>query len=157
MIPMERASAHERRLLKILRTLNAQDRATLMAFGEFLLAGGASLDATGGESAPVAAPPSAPQHEPRPPEESLIAAIKRLRRVYPMLDPGEMLHETSALMAAHVLQGRDAGEVIDELEVLFVTRYESQHGERAGKPEPKLELEAEWDSDAGADQDARPL
>lgn len=151
MIPMERASAHERRMLKILRALNAQDRATLIAFGEFLLAGGASLDAPASEGAPVAAAPSAPRHEPRPPAERPIAAIKRLRRVYPMLDPGEMLPETSALMAAHVLQGRDAGEVIDELEVLFATRYESRYGERAGAPEAGL------DSDAGPDQDARSL
>ena len=36
-----------------------------------------------------------------------------------------MLHETSALMAAHVLQGREASAVIDELEALFATRYEA--------------------------------
>lgn len=134
MIPMERTSAHERRMLKILRALNAQDRATLMAFGEFLLAGGATLGATGGERTPVETPPSAPQHEPRPPDESVVAAIKRLRRVYPMLDPSAMLHETSALMGTHVLQGRAAGEVIDELERLFLAHYETQGSERVDEP-----------------------
>lgn len=125
MIPMQSASAHERRLLKILRALDTQDRATLIAFGEFLLTGGAGVAVTGEpERSPRA--PSEPQHEPRPEQESVVAAIKRLRRVYPMLDPGEMLHETSALMAAHVLQGRDANEVIDELEGLFEGHYRAR-------------------------------
>jgi hypothetical protein len=41
-----------------------------------------------------------------------------------MLDRGPMLHETSALMSAHVLQGRDAAEVIDALEALFGRHYQ---------------------------------
>lgn len=126
MIPMERTSPHERRLLKILRALDVQDRATLIAFAEFLMAGGAAgADSVAGglERTPV---PPEPQHEPRPTQESVVAAIKRLRRVYPMLDAGEMLHETSALMATHLLQGRDAAEVIDDLEVLFVSRYQAR-------------------------------
>ncbi|WP_242513508.1 hypothetical protein [Halochromatium salexigens] len=130
-------------MLKILRALNAQDRATLMAFGEFLLAGGAALRAAGGECASVETPPSTPQHEPRPPDESVVAAIKRLRRVYPMLDPSEMLHETSALMAAHVLQGRDAGAVIDELERLFLARYETQGSRSAEEPDPSTNQDAQ--------------
>ncbi len=134
MIPMDPPSAHERRMLKILRALTAQDRATLLAFGEFLLTGGATWGTTGAGSASVEAPPSTPQHEPRPPNESVVAAIKRLRRVYPMLDPSALLHETSALMAAHVLQGQEAGGVIDELERLFVTRYEMQRSESADAP-----------------------
>ncbi len=124
MIPMERASAHERRLLKILRTLGPQDRASLIAFGEFLVTGGAGAESRDPERSLPA--PTEPQHEPRPSQESVVGAIQRLRRVYPMLDPGEMLHETSALMAAHVLQGREAAKVIDELEVLFVGRYQAR-------------------------------
>jgi hypothetical protein len=125
MMPMERASAQERRLLKILRALTAQDQKTLIAFAEFLMAGGSGADAPAGaaDTLPI---PVEPQHEPRPPQETVVGAIKRLRRVYPMLDPGDMLHETSTLMAMHVLQGRNAAEVIDELEVLFVSRYRAQ-------------------------------
>lgn len=132
MIPMERASADERRLLKILRALDVQDRAALLAFGEFLLAGGAGVSTADPERIPPA--PTQPQHEPRPPHESVVAAIKRLRRVYPMLEPGEMLHETSALMAAHVLQGRDAGEVIDELERLFDGHYQTRFSDALKAP-----------------------
>jgi hypothetical protein len=41
-----------------------------------------------------------------------------------MLDKAKMLNETSALMAQHIMQGRDAEEVIDELEQVFATHYE---------------------------------
>jgi len=126
MIPMEPIAAHERRLLKILRALNQQDRGALIAFGEFLATGGAAVGGLADKAEPAPVLPSEPRHEPRPSQESVVAAIKRLRRVYPMLDPGEMLHETSALMAAHVLQGRNADEVIDELEVLFLSRYQAR-------------------------------
>lgn len=125
MIPMERGSAEERRIVRLFRTLSVQDRATLLAFAQFLAAGGAVADPRSGHATMESMPLGQPRHERRPPEESVVGAIKRLRRVYPMLDPGEMLHETSSLMAAHVLQGRDAVEVIDELECLFSARYEA--------------------------------
>jgi len=125
MIPIEPVSREERRLVKIWRGLSSQDRATLIAFGEFLAAGGLAANA-----ALVADEPSAtsaePRYEPRPVEETPIAAIKRLRRVYPMLDPGELLHETSSVMTSHLLQGRAVVEVIDELEALFDARYQAK-------------------------------
>lgn len=60
----------------------------------------------------------------RPAEESVIASIKRLRETYPMLDTAALLHETSNFMMQHVMQGREAKEVIDELEVYFRGQYE---------------------------------
>lgn len=125
MIPMERTSAQERQLLKLFRALRTEDRAAVLAFSRFLAAEAAAVPA---------AAPEEPRHEPRPEEETVVAAIKRLRRVYPMLDPGKMLHETSSLMAAHVLQGRNAEAVIDELERLFVASYEAR-----SKPERETE------------------
>ena len=41
-----------------------------------------------------------------------------------MLDRSRMLNETSSLMTQHVIHGRAAGEVIDELEQLFRRHYE---------------------------------
>ena len=61
-----------------------------------------------------------------------MAALKRLRRVYAMLDRGVLLHEASALMSAHVLQGRPAVDVIDELEALFARHYAAYR--EAGAP-----------------------
>jgi hypothetical protein len=113
------ASTDERRLLRRFRALDADAKRTLLAFADFLAAraGGAP------DVAAVPGPPPAPIPEPRPAAESVVAAIKRLRRTYPMLDGGTMLSETSALMSAHVLQGREAAAVIDELEALFARAY----------------------------------
>ena len=119
-LPRQGGSADERRLLRLCRKLDAESRRTLLAFAEFLAdrAGDAGAP-NGGAGRPI--PEPAPER--RPADESVVAAIKRLRRVYPMLDSGTMLEETSALMAQHVLQGRDAASVIDELEALFEARY----------------------------------
>ncbi|QGU31573.1 hypothetical protein [Thermochromatium tepidum] len=109
-------SADERRLLKCLRALGSRERETLLAFADFLAArAGAS------QREPVVA--REPHPVPRPEHESVVAAIKRLSQSYDMLEPRALLHETSALMSAHVLQGRSANEVIDELEALFARHY----------------------------------
>lgn len=100
------------RLLECYDALGGPDRAALEAFAEFLLA-------RGGTDAAVPEPEAIP----RPAEESVVAAMKRLSRSYHMLDKSRILDETSALMAQHVLQGREAGEVIDELEALFERQY----------------------------------
>lgn len=65
-----------------------------------------------------------PKHAPRPDNESVIKAIKRLSDCYPMIDRDSVFNKTSALMTAHVMQGRAAEEVIDELEALFAAEYE---------------------------------
>jgi hypothetical protein len=41
-----------------------------------------------------------------------------------MLNRDDLLHETAELMTAHVLQGRPAEVVIDELELVFRRRYD---------------------------------
>jgi hypothetical protein len=65
------------------------------------------------------------QDIPRPEDETVISAIKRLRSTYPMLDPSHLLAETSELMNKHLLQGEEAGKVIDDLEMLFQTHYKT--------------------------------
>jgi hypothetical protein len=42
----------------------------------------------------------------------------------PTIDRPRMLNETSVRMTRHVISGRDAVEVIDELEILFWRHYE---------------------------------
>ncbi|WP_295539545.1 hypothetical protein [uncultured Thiohalocapsa sp.] len=113
-------AATQRRLLRLYRSLDAGAQDTLLAFAEFLAQ-------RGGTAAPASAQAAIPEPapEPRPADETVIGAIKRLRRTYAMLDSATMLQETSSLMAAHVLQGREAAAVIDELEALFATRYDA--------------------------------
>ena len=103
----------EKRLLKLYSELSEEDQRMLLAFAEFLHARGV----------PERMEPLPPQPIPRPAQETVIAALKRLSQSYPMLDKARMLNETSVLVAQHVMQGRAAGEVIDELEVIFERHY----------------------------------
>ena len=112
----------QRRLLQIHGRLPETDRATLEAFAEFLASRGAAPDRVDALVEPLEIP--------RPAEESVIAAIRRLSRTYHMLDKAAVLHETSGLMSAHILQGRAASDVIDELESLFLRHYERHRAER---------------------------
>ena len=59
----------------------------------------------------------------RPEEESVIAAIKRLKETFYMLDTDSLLDETSSLMGQHILRGREASAVINELQSLFEAKY----------------------------------
>ncbi len=113
--------AREHRLAKRFRALNAADQDALEAFAEFLAQRRQSVAGTqsdmGATNSPMIRVPEV--REPRPERESVIAAMKRLRRTYPQLDVAELLDEASLLMSAHMLQGRPAPAIIDELEALF--------------------------------------
>ena len=112
--------ADQRGLLKLYRALNEQDRVNLLAFAEFLQqrAGGLS----GEEAQPSVL--SEPRSVPRPSEESVVGAIKRLSDSYFMLNRDDLLTDTSSLMTAHIMRGRTAPDVIDELEELFARQYQ---------------------------------
>jgi len=71
----------------------------------------------------LAAPMAEPSREPRPAEESVVLALRRLTRSYPMLDRRRLMGTASSLMAQHALQERAASEVIDELELVFERHY----------------------------------
>lgn len=60
---------------------------------------------------------------PRPQGESVIAAIKRLSKSYPMLDKTTLFDQTSAVMSAHILQNVSKEESIDKLEHIFREKY----------------------------------
>lgn len=116
----------ERKLSKVFRSLRREDQDTLIAFAEFLASRGR---AEVQEEAPLLEP----KQIQRPRDESVVGAIKRLSQSYHMLDRSAMLNETSSLMGAHVLQGRPAAEVIDELEVLFARYYAKYREEQERK------------------------
>lgn len=116
----------EENLLKLFRALSVADQASLLAFAEFLhgRAGAVPRVPVAREPAPVPEPIPEPIDIPRPEAESVVKAVKRLAQTYPMLDKSKMLNDTSALVMQHVIQGRDAVEVIDELEIVFQRHYE---------------------------------
>lgn len=104
---------NERRLLRLYRGLSATQKASLLDYAAYL-SQQAALKPQEKEPLPI----------PRPAKESVIAAIRRLKQTYPMLDGSRLLHETASLMAQHVVHKRLAAEVIDELEALFRRLYE---------------------------------
>lgn len=64
-----------------------------------------------------------PEDITRPEKESVVIAVKRLSATYPMINKDKLLNETASLVTQHLIQGRDAIEVIDELENLFKQQY----------------------------------
>ncbi len=114
----------EKRLAEIVQRLPAAQAQALLEFAEFLLLrhGAATME----EKVSAAIP--SPLDIPRPNEETVVKAIKRLRTTYPMLDARKLLNQTSELMTQHIVQGREAGEVIEELEILFRAHYERLAG-----------------------------
>ena len=111
----------EEHLLTLFRELTAADQASLLAFAEFLRSRAGATPVARPAPAPVFIPE--PEAIPRPEQESVVKAVKRLAQTYPMLDKSKMLTDTSALVMQHVVQGRDAVEVIDELEIVFQRHY----------------------------------
>jgi len=103
----------EKRLVKLFKALPEAERQTLLQFAEFL------AERTAGQQPAM----PEPKDIPRPEDESVIKAMRRLSATYHMLDKSRMLNETSSLMAEHVMGGRPAVEVIDELEILFERHY----------------------------------
>ncbi|MCW8891154.1 MAG: hypothetical protein OQL20_10905 [Sedimenticola sp.] len=120
LLPKQKLSEDVRKLVKLYSGLNEQDKLSVLAFAEFL------VQRSDGEAATEDDVVSfEPVLLPRPERESVVAAIKRLSAVYPMLEKSELLTETSSLMTAHIMQGRAAKDVIDELEILFSRHHEA--------------------------------
>jgi len=109
-------NANERKLLELFRSLSDNQQESIIAFSRFL--------STQSDNVKKNRKIETPKAMPRPENESVIAAIKRLSESYEMINKDALLHETSGLMTQHVTQGKDAGEVIDELEALFQRQYE---------------------------------
>jgi hypothetical protein len=115
----------EKKLLAIFSDLDKNERHSLMSYAEFL------LQKAKQEGRLVVV--ENPLDIPRPKEEKVVTAIKRLSAAYPMLKKDALFNQTAALMSQHIMQGREAVEVIDELEVLFQEHYAAFCVEREAK------------------------
>ncbi len=105
-----------KRLLSHFRNLSEARQQALLDYAEYL---------AGKEATDVAsAPPSEPLPIPRPEQESVVKAIKRLMQTYPMLERNHVFHEASAQMTRHLIHGVSASETIDELERIFARQYQ---------------------------------
>ena len=105
----------EQKLIGWFRALSTGQQALLLEFAEFLAQRGAAAEPQ----------PAAPVPEPRAANETVVKAIQRLTRTYPMLDRRKLLAETSRCVEQHVIHGRDAAEVITEIEIIFAQHYDN--------------------------------
>lgn len=110
----------EKKLLGRFRKLSSPQRKTVLDFTEFLAA--RPVGSSANESVATIIPE--PKHIPRPQQESVVKAVRRLTQTYAMLDHSKLLHETSDFMTQHIMQGRPAEEVIGQLEAMFERHYQ---------------------------------
>ncbi len=121
--PKQNLDPVQQELLALYRQLDERQSQSLLDFARFLAQQNA--ESTPGEETVETQPLGIP----RPEQETVVAAIRRLSQNYPMLNRDTLLHETSSLMTAHVMHGRSAFEVIDQLEALFEGAYKNHSGE----------------------------
>ena len=105
-------------LLKIYSGLPAEQANTLFEFALFL--------ATKTHTEPPKTKPvvSEPLGIPRPDKESIIGAIKRLKKNYPMLDSDKLMNDTQNILTQHLLKGKALLECVEEVEQIFLSHYE---------------------------------
>jgi len=111
----------EAKLLNIFGQLPPEQQDKLIEFAEFLAVGetGSGNSASG-----------EPKVALRPRNETVTMAIRRLVSTYPMLDRRQLMGEASQCLAEHALHGRQAREVIDELEIVFARHFERHKGSK---------------------------
>lgn len=112
------ADPTKQQLLQLLEQLSATQLKSVLDFTRYL----AETEGVAVEGQP----PRDPLAIPRPEEESVIDAIRRLKSTYPMIDAQKMLPGAADLMTQHVMQGREAQQVIDDLEALFRDAYDKR-------------------------------
>ena len=110
-------------LIRVFQQLSAADQLAVSSFAEFLLSRSPDGQSVG-QAAAAPAPLPEPNPIPRPDNEKVVAAVKRLSQTYFMLDKTKMLAVTSDLVTQHILHGREAVEVINELEQVFESQYQ---------------------------------
>ncbi|MCX7893309.1 MAG: hypothetical protein N2544_13205 [Burkholderiales bacterium] len=114
---MANAGSDQAELQALLARLGDDDRRTLLAFARFLAAHGGAP----GASERVVLP--------RPESETVVQAVKRLNASYPGLERRKLVARVGVLLSSHMVDGRDAASVIDELEALYLAAYSEAGGE----------------------------
>jgi len=116
----------EKQLLKFFASLADEDQAAVVNFAGYLYQKNPrKKDIT-----------EVPLDIERPDQESVVGAIKRLKKTYPMIESMEVFNKASELLSAHMLQGRDKKSVIDDLEELFKSTYENRRKNQTSNDEP---------------------
>ncbi|ABK44966.1 hypothetical protein Mmc1_2466 [Magnetococcus marinus MC-1] len=105
-------------LLEVWAKLGEPERRSVESFARFL------LSQQQPEVAPVA-PITEPLNLPAPPGESVVKALKRLKRNYPMIEADMSLLDASAQLVMERMMGGDDAEIIVKMERLFDNYYQN--------------------------------
>ena len=100
-------------LIDLYEAMDDERRLSLCDFADFLYA----------KAGPVVKEIPPPEDVPRPEQETVVGAVKRLKTKYHMVESMTVFSAASSLMTDHMVKGRDVVEVIDEMEVLFEEAY----------------------------------
>ncbi len=101
-------------LINLYEAMDDERKRSLCDFADFLYA----------KADPVSKEIPPPEHVPRPQQESVVGAVKRLKVKYYMIESMSVFSAASTLMTDHMVKGRDVIEVIDEMEMLFEEAYD---------------------------------
>ena len=102
-------------LIDLYEAMDDERKLSLCDFADFLYA----------KAGPVVKEIPAPEDVPRPEQETVVGAVKRLKIKYHMIESMTVFSAASSLMTDHMVKGRDVVEVIDEMEVLFEEAYKN--------------------------------
>jgi len=100
-------------LIDLYESMDEERKLSLSDFADFLYA----------KAGPVLKEIPPPEDVPRPEQETVVGAVKRLKIKYHMVESMSVFSAASSLMTDHMVKGRDVVEVIDEMEVLFEEAY----------------------------------
>ena len=100
-------------LIDLYESIDDERKHSLCDFADFLYA----------KAGPVIKEVPPPDEIPRPDQETVVGAVKRLKIKYHMVESMTVFSAASALMTDHMVKGRDVVEVIDEMEILFEDAY----------------------------------
>ena len=100
-------------LIDLYEAMDDERKLSLCDFADFLYA----------KAGPVVKEIPPPKDVPRPEQETVVGAVKRLKTKYHMVESMTVFSAASSLMTDHMVKGRDVVEVIDEMEVLFEEAY----------------------------------
>ncbi len=102
-------------LIELFEALDSERQNSLFDFAEYLYSRGDLVSKEIGE----------PETIPRPEQETVVGAVKRLKSTYYMVESMSVFSDASSLMTEHMVKGRDSAEVINEMEKLFENAYQN--------------------------------
>lgn len=123
MPPAPQLTKKERKLCQYYKGLNENDRHALLSFASFL-----ATNETVAKTEEKAPELQLPLEFEVVENESVVKGIKRLKASYFMIDDNDLLHQVSALMQEHIMQGVPASEIIPRVEQVFQVFYEQYKG-----------------------------